>query len=80
MAAQLQGTEALRWLLRGEQFVRSSLPDVSAKRKLSSLLLLRGKRMQELVPMLLEVRDSATSGVVGRHGRARSYMVSSSSR
>ena len=67
VAAELQGAEALKLLSRGEQFVRSSLPDVSAKKKLSSLLLLRGKRMkpgsrskvnQELVPMLLEVGDT----------------------
>ncbi|CAK9060659.1 unnamed protein product [Durusdinium trenchii] len=66
VASQVPTDDALKLLSRGEQFVRASLPDASAKRKLSSLLLFRGKRMlpgerraviEELVPMLLEVRD-----------------------
>ncbi|CAK8995711.1 unnamed protein product [Durusdinium trenchii] len=66
VASQVPTDDALKLLSRGEQFVRASLPDASAKKKLSSLLLFRGKRMppgnrraviEELVPMLLEVRD-----------------------
>ena len=43
VASKLPSDEVLQLLLRGEQFVRPLLPDVAAKRKLSSLLLLRGK-------------------------------------
>ena len=68
VASQVPIDDALKLLSRGEQFVRAALPDASAKRKLSSLLLLRVKRMQpgerraiveELVPMLVEVADNS---------------------
>ncbi|CAK9060522.1 unnamed protein product [Durusdinium trenchii] len=68
VASQVTIDDVFNLLSRGEQFVRSSLQDRSAKRKLASLLLLRGKRMQpgnrgavmeELMPILLETRDTS---------------------
>ena len=68
VASQLPSEDAVELLLKGEQFVRPCLPDVSAKKKLVSLLVLRSKLpginraevLKELVPLILEIRDTAS--------------------
>ncbi|CAK9013794.1 unnamed protein product [Durusdinium trenchii] len=68
VASQLPSQDAVELLLKGEEFVRPCLPDVSAKKKLVSLLVLRSKLpgitraevLKELVPLILEIKDTAS--------------------
>ena len=56
---------AAKLLARAEEFVREQLPDGSARRKLSSLLLLkmklpdinRNETIQEIVSLLVQIQD-----------------------
>ena len=63
VAPQLPGSLALQVLSRAEEFLRAQLPDASARRKLSSLLLLRVKmpgvkrheNLHEIVSLLVQI-------------------------
>ena len=65
VAPGLASELATKLLARAEEFVREQLPDGSARRKLSSLLLLkmklpdinRNETIQEIVSLLVQIQD-----------------------